>query len=294
MRNKADADLFDDLVANELGHYVYALFDPTTGQPFYVGKGGGRAGRGNRRIFDHFEEARKDEGSEREKIAKIQQIWETSGDVPWKIVRSGLQNEDEALIVEGALIDMLREMSVPLSNKQSGHGSAESGMKSRAELRALCAPKFDLPTLPPSLMKRPIFIFNISKGVAARRSKHPNDGPDLYTEATCQFWNVSEKYRALEGAIAIGCINGISRAVVLIDRWRQESERRWEIVPKNSLDMTQDLSALIYKNLSVVVDHCKGFWLHGNFLVMRIDDNANIKVLRGSPDRTIPLPPQPS
>lgn len=294
MQNNTDAELFDDLVANELGHYVYALFDPTTVQPFYVGKGGGRAGRGNRRIFDHFDEARNDEGSEREKIAKIQEIWKTHGDVPWKIVRSGLENDNEALLVESALIDMLREMRVPLTNKQSGHGSAELGMKSRTELRALCAPKLNLSSLPPSLMNRPIFIFNISKGVAARRSKYPNDGPDLYTEATCQFWNVSAKYRALENAIALGCINGISRTAVMIGGWSQESETRWEIVPNKSLDGMQDLSALTYKNISAVVDHCKGFWQRGNFLVIRFDDNVNITVLRGSPDRQILLPSQES
>lgn len=106
MRNEADAGLFDDLVAKKLGHYVYTLFDPETGQPFYVGKGGGRTGLGNRRVFDHFDEAHS--GKERNKIAKIQQIWKTSGDVPWKIVRSGLKNEHEALLVESALIDSKR------------------------------------------------------------------------------------------------------------------------------------------------------------------------------------------
>ena len=292
MQNATDAELFDDLVAKELGHYVYALFDPTTGHPFYVGKGGGRAGLGNRRIFDHFDEARRNQGKERKKIAKIQQIWETSDDVPWKIVRSGLESDNEALLVEGALIDMLREMRVPLTNKQSGHGSAESGMKLRTELRAWCAPNLDLSSLPSLLMKRPIFVFNINKGVAARRQRYPDDGPDLYIEATCQFWNVSAAYRALENAIAIGCINGISRTAVMIDTWNQESETRWEIVPRRSLEGTQDLSALIYKNVSAIVDHCKGFWQRGNFLVIRIDDNANITVLRGSPQRTISLPPK--
>lgn len=84
------------------------LFDPEIGQPFYVGKGGGRKGLGNRRVFDHFDEARSDSGKERNKIAKIQQIWKSSDDVPRKIVRSGLGNEHEALLVESALIDMLR------------------------------------------------------------------------------------------------------------------------------------------------------------------------------------------
>lgn len=294
MRNEIDAELFDDLVAKELGHYVYALFDPATGQPFYVGKGGGRAGLGNRRIFDHFDEARSETGKEREKIAKIQQIWETFGDVPWKIVRSQLKNDHEALLVESALIDMLREMSIPLTNKQSGHGSVESGMKSRTELRAWCAPKLDLMSFPSSLMKRPIFLFNIAKGVSDRRAKYPNDGPDLYREATCQFWNVTDKYRSLEGAIAVGCINGITRTAVEVEGWNQVSEKRWEIVPNSPAGGAQDLDFLAFKNVSAIIDHCKGFWQRGGFLVFRIDGKTNVTVLRGSSNRMILLPTRTS
>lgn len=294
MRNEADSGLFDDLVAKKLGHYVYALFDPDTGQPFYVGKGGGRTGLGNRRIFDHFDEARSDSGKERDKIVKIQQIWKTAGDVPWKIVRSGLGSDHEALLVESALIDMLREMKVPLTNKQSGHGSVENGLKSCSELRAWCAPQLDLPSFPPFLMNRPIFFFNIAKGVSDRRTKYPDDGPDLYTEATCQFWNVAAKYRNLKGALAVGCINGITRTAVEIEGWKQVSDTRWELMPQNSAERTPDLAALTYKNVSVIVDHCKGFWQRGNFLVVRVDDSTNIAVLRGSSNRTISVLPNVS
>lgn len=140
-------------------------------------------------------------------------------------------------------------------------------------------------------MKRPIFFFNIANGVSDRRTKFPDDDPDLYIEATCQFWNVSSKYRALEGALAVGCINGITRMVVEIEGWKKVSETRWEIVPHRSAEGKLDLKALTFKNVSAIVDHCKGFWQRGNFLVIRIDDNANIAVLRGSPNRTISLPP---
>ncbi|MCC5988124.1 MAG: GIY-YIG nuclease family protein [Pararhodobacter sp.] len=290
MENQTDAELFDDLVANKLGHYVYALFDPATGQPFYVGKGGGRVGHGNRRIFDHFEEARGKSGAERKKIAKIREIWKTSSDVKWRIVRSGLKDEQEAFLVESALIDMLREMDIPLTNKKSGSGSAKTGMKSRTELRTWCAPELDISSFPPSLIKRPIFFFNIHNGVADRRNNFPDDCPDLYREATCQFWNVAAKFRALDAAIAVGCINGITRVAVEIEGWKQVSDTRWEIVPYRSSDGTQKLNALIYKNVSAIVDHCKGFWQRGNFLVIRVDDDDNITVLRGSRNRTFSLP----
>lgn len=289
MRNESDAGFFDDLVANKLGHYVYVLIDPKTAQPFYVGKGGGCAGLGNRRIFDHFDEARRGIGKERDKIAKIQEIWEASGDVQWKIVRSGLASDQEALLVESALIDIMREMQIPLTNKQSGHGSAESGMKSRTELRAWCAPKLDPSSLPNSLKNRPIFLFNIANGVSDRRTKYPDDGSDLYLEATCQFWNVAKKCRALERALAVGCINGITRTAVKIERWEQISKTRWEIVPHSITEEMQDLDALTFQNVSAILDHCKGYWQRGNFLVIRIDDNNDIAVLRGSRNRTISL-----
>lgn len=294
MRNEDDTRLFDDLVAKKLGHYVYALFDPETGQPFYVGKGGGRVGLGNRRIFDHFDEACSGSGKERDKVAKIQEIWKASGDVPWRIIRSGLGSEQEALLVESALIDMLLEMKTPLTNKQSGHGSAESGIKSRTELQAWCAPKLDLSSLPVSLMKRPIFFFNIANGVSERRTKYSDDSPKLYTEATCQFWNVTAKYRALENAVGVGCINGITRTAVEIEGWKQVSETRWEIVPRSLAERTQNLNALTFKNVSAIVDHCKGYWQRGNFLVIRIDNNTDVAVLRGSRDRTISLVPNAS
>ncbi|GAA6199604.1 hypothetical protein [Aquicoccus sp. SU-CL01552] len=289
MKNQEDAQLFDDLVANQLRHYVYALFDPATGQPFYVGKGGGRRGAGNRRIFDHFDEARGDRGTEKEKISKIRDIWKTDGDVPWKIVRSGLSSEEEALVIESALIDMLREMKIPLTNKKSGHGSAESGMKSRAELRAWCAPKLNLSDLPNDVLNRPIFIFNIAKGVAHRRNKFPDDCPKLYEEATCQYWNVTQHYRSLAGAMAIGCINGITRAAVSIADWKHKSDKRWEIIPNHSTDGKHSRDSLTFKNISAITNQL-GYWQHGGFLVVRIESASLVTVLRGSRHRTIFLP----
>lgn len=94
--------------------------------------------------------------------------------------------------------------------------------------------------------------------------------------------------------LAIGCINGITRTAVEIERWKQVSETRWEIVPHSSAEGTPVLNALTFKNVSAIVDHCKGFWQRGNFLVVSIDDNTDITVLRGSPNRTISLPPNAS
>ena len=279
--NESDAELFDDLVCEKLGRYVYALFDPATGQPFYVGKGGGSAGLGNRRIFDHFSEARTSSGKDTEKISKIRQIWKDHGAVPWKIIRSGLRSDEEALLVESALIDMLREIKVALTNRQHGHGAAAHGMMSRLELRAWSAPKLDLGGLPSSLFGRPIFMFNISSGVAGRRSTFANDDPQLYIEATCEYWRVAQKWRSYNDAIAIGCINGIVRAAVAIKHWEEVLEGRWKIIPNEAQDGLQDISALNFKNVSAIIDYCKGTWQRGSFLVFRIDDHSKLTILRG-------------
>lgn len=289
MSNSEDEQLFDDLVAAELGHYVYAFIDPATETPFYIGKGGGKSGAGNSRIFDHFKEARGETSTGNERIKKIRSIWETFGDVPWQIVRSGLQSEKEALLVESALIDMLRASNIELTNKQSGHGSAEYGMKSRDDLRAWRAPKLDPLRLPDDVLNRPIFVFNIALGVEDRREKFPVDSAELYEKATCQYWNVPEKRRALKGAMAIGCVNGITRVAVDVDRWEQRGDR-WEIIPDHTEEGKMRREALTLKNVSLIINHCLGFWKRGNFLIVRFDSEKRIKVCRGSTVREIPFP----
>ena len=48
---------FDQMIRSELGHYVYALLDPTEGrQIFYVGVGGGKEAMGTERVLYHFRE----------------------------------------------------------------------------------------------------------------------------------------------------------------------------------------------------------------------------------------------
>lgn len=288
MNNEEDAQLFDDLVAAKLGHYVYALFDPDTSQPFYVGKGGGKQGRGNSRIFDHFEEARSALGSVNEKIKKIKNIWNAGYDVPWRIVRSGLKSEAEALLVECALIDVLRESNIQLTNKQSGHGSIESGMKSRADLRAWCAQKLDLSDLPDDVFGRPIFVFNIERGVAERRDMFPVESTKLDELATCQYWKTTKKLRTLKDAMAIGFVNGITRVAVDVAGWEKNGDR-WEIIPDHSEDGKERRDALVFKNVSLIINHCLGFWQRGNFLVVRFEKDKRITVCRGSRNREILL-----
>jgi hypothetical protein len=51
-------------------HHVYALVDPRTGQPFYIGKGG----VGNERCFDHFREAERGTSSKHRTIQQFREL----------------------------------------------------------------------------------------------------------------------------------------------------------------------------------------------------------------------------
>lgn len=100
---------FDNNINMKLGYHVYGLFDPETGAIFYIGKAGGKEGRGNARVLSHFSEAkdRINKPNNSPKVDRIHEIWKRGQDVEWKILRSGLTSEDEAFAVEAALIDTL-------------------------------------------------------------------------------------------------------------------------------------------------------------------------------------------
>jgi hypothetical protein len=282
MKNYADADLFDDRLMEKLGYHVYALYDPETGVPFYIGKGGGKSGAGNARILGHFEEAGRNSTNPSAKVQKIKEIWSTDRDVPWKILRSGLQSEDAAFEVESALIETLRDLGIPLTNKQAGHGQLERGIKSPSDLRAWAAPVLDLKALHPALLGRPIFLFNIGKGVEEHRHSIGVADADIYDRATCQYWTVSKENLALENAIAIGCVGGVSRTAIEIQGWQKGPNRRWEIVPKRQSSRKEDMMALCNKRVSAFINAAKGYWQRGNYLIIQINDDRTFTVLRGA------------
>ena len=107
----------------KLGHYVYRLVDPRTGNTFYVGKGQ------KNRVFAHVNEAlsnyndvnylEKDEDDYSAKIKQIREIKNAGLEVIMIIHRWGM-TRDEAFEVESALIDAY---STTLTNIVSGHHS---------------------------------------------------------------------------------------------------------------------------------------------------------------------------
>lgn len=96
-------------VQYQLKNYVYALVDPRPNQErhqqgtvFYVGRGSGN------RVFSHEREAAKGQANgEYAKLQRIQEIEQTGYHVKRLIISWGL-TFDEAMAVEGALIDFFR------------------------------------------------------------------------------------------------------------------------------------------------------------------------------------------
>lgn len=110
---------FNTMIAEALGHYVYALADPRQDQPlreriFYVGKGQGS------RAFNHAKVERdlgEDVLEETEhKLGMIRAIRECGFEVDVLVVDHGL-SEDVAFALESVLIPLIGD-----GNKVGGHG----------------------------------------------------------------------------------------------------------------------------------------------------------------------------
>lgn len=109
-------------VADVLRYYVYALRDPRDGKVFYVGKGKGE------RINSHVHEARADLESHRAKLATINAIESAGMDVDLVFLRTGIEDEETAFVVEQSVIDAFAAEDHALTNLVRGHYSGRFGL----------------------------------------------------------------------------------------------------------------------------------------------------------------------
>lgn len=108
-------------VANQLGYYVYLYVDPRSGKPFYVGKGK------SERVFSHLSahwESKKDE--------VISELHSLGLEPRLDILAHGLPDEETALRIEAAIIDLLGIDE--LTNEVRGWRSIQLGRVTLSEL----------------------------------------------------------------------------------------------------------------------------------------------------------------
>jgi len=118
---------FPSEVIERLKWYVYRLVDPRNGETFYVGKG-----KGNR-VFQHAEGALSrsdDEDAADLKSQRIKDIHAKGLGVAHVIHRHGIESEDVAFQIEGAVLDAYPG----LTNQIGGHGSGDFGVRHAVEV----------------------------------------------------------------------------------------------------------------------------------------------------------------
>ena len=143
--NRAETSNFDSKVREKLRSYVYRLIDPRNGQTFYVGKGKGDRifqhikAAGDKKVLQKFTQNKDGDFEETEanlKIKTIREIHDAGLEVLHVIHRHGL-TEDEALVVEAALIDAYPG----LANIQNGKDSGDYGCRNVTEIIRLYSAK---------------------------------------------------------------------------------------------------------------------------------------------------------
>lgn len=196
-------------VANVLRYYVYALRDPRDGRVFYVGKGIGD------RINAHAREASADLESHKAKLRTINDIEASGRDVDLLFLRTGIEDETDAFMVEQSVIDGFAADGHKLTNLVRGHYSGKHGL---AMLPAVVA-RYSAKSCPP--ISSPIIMLKIQNGWRADMNEH-----DIY-EKTRGHWKVADWVRDQSPLYALGIAYGIVRGAYRVDSWFR-SEKPWD------------------------------------------------------------------
>ncbi|MFV0533905.1 MAG: LEM-3-like GIY-YIG domain-containing protein [Cumulibacter sp.] len=201
-------------VAAQLRYYVYALRDPRNRRVFYIGKGKGS------RINAHAIDASKDRASERDKLRIITEIEADGRAVDLLFLRTGIDDEQTAFIVEQAVIDAFYASNQALTNRARGHDSHTHGLASLATAvakhRAEPCPRIDLP----------IIMVKIQK------NWRPDSNEQEIFEHTRGYWKIAANVRD-QARYCLGVAHGIVRGAYRIDSWfpspqaRDQGNNRW-------------------------------------------------------------------
>ena len=215
--------MFDEISEQKLKYYVYALVNPKTNKPFYIGKGNGN------RVFMHKEDAIKGD-SKTLKLDIIREIKNEGLDVNHLIIRHGL-TEKESFEIEASLIDFGNKFGFSFSNIVQGQHSEERGLMTSDEIIRLYNAK------PLEKIDDPVILININK-----RYKRNSGSKEIYN-ATKESWKVSES-RIKNIKYALSEFEGIIIEVYKINEWYKVEKKgesiRWGFNGEIAIDIIRN------------------------------------------------------
>lgn len=179
-------------VAAKLGYYVYVYVDPRDSQIFYVGKGC----RG--RALAHL-----DDEQECEKTRRIAELKAVGLFPEIEILAHGMADEETALRIEAAAIDILRP-GQQLTNRARGYRAIQFGRAPLSELDAIYGAK-------PVKIVEPCLLIRINK------LYRPGMNSKSLYEATRGVWKLGERRNRAQFALAV--YQGVVRQAYTIQVW---------------------------------------------------------------------------
>lgn len=180
-------------VAHHLGYYVYLYVDPRTEKPFYVGKGQGE------RVLAHLGAA-----GDSMKARILGELRAEGLEPRLDILAHGLADEETALRIEAAVIDLLGIDK--LANNVRGVRSLQFGRLPISELVAYYA-------APPVTILDPVLLIRINS-----LYRHGMSARELY-DVTRGIWKIGLRRRTVRYAFAV--FDGVVREVYEIDAWHR-------------------------------------------------------------------------
>jgi len=204
---------FSAEIKEYLKYYVYIYIDPQNNEIFYVGKGKGD------RVFSHLNDT-----SENEKCKRINEIRSRGQKPKIEILIHGLEEEETALKVEAAVIDLLSVDK--LTNKVHGYRSSLYGRLSVEQL----VQRYNKVV---ANIEEPSILIRINQLF------HYGMTPMELYDATRSCWRIGEDRKKAKYAFAV--FDGIVQEVYLIRQWFKGGETllsipgerdndRWEFV----------------------------------------------------------------
>lgn len=237
------------LIRDRIGpYYVYLLVDPSTRRPFYVGKGTGErfwshGDAASQPIEASFLAADADPDAtrtEREnRLAKIREIRSNGRETEIAFARIRM-SEEEAYLVEAALIDTLDRYAGRLVNEVRGHHTP-NGLITLDDLeRELTTDVFSTPT-PAILIKLFDWVSEVDPDTGRSGGGFRSDMTPAEVLESVRAWWVLDPKRAANYQYVVAIHNGITRGVWEVEpgSWRHWTPRpdrrlRWSFTGRDA------------------------------------------------------------